>query len=134
MEDNERLVIEYQKAQDSAEHHDSLLWTVTSIIWAGNLVLLGLVLVSIKNKDLRIILTFLSVFGILLVVSMFLFAILFSYIKRQKYKRCKDLEETLGFKQHKELKYPNCVQTLLYFFITIIFLIIWVAVMVTVWT
>jgi hypothetical protein len=134
MDDHERLAIEYQKAQDSAEHHDNLLWTVTSIIWAGNLVLLGLVLDSIKNIDLRIVLIILSVFGILLVISMFLIAILLGNVKRQKYKRCKELEEILGFKQHKELKYPNCLQTLLYFFITIIFIIVWIAVMVTVCT
>ncbi len=133
MENNELLAIEYQKAQDSAEHHDNLLWTVTSIIWAGNLVLLGFVLYSIKNNDLQIILTSLSALGILLIVSMFLFAILFRSIRRQKYKRCKELEQILGFKQHKDLKYTNCAQTLLYFFITIIFLIIWITVMVTVW-
>jgi hypothetical protein len=129
----ERLAIEYQKAQDSAEHHDTLLWTATSIIWAGNLVLIGFVLDSIKKNELRIILILLSVLGIFLVSTMCVIAKSFRKVKQQKYNRCKELERILGFKQHRDLKYPNRIQTFLYYFITIIFLIFWIIVIFAVW-
>ena len=34
-------IAEYKATQDSAQHHDNLLWYVSSIVWGGNLVLLG---------------------------------------------------------------------------------------------
>jgi hypothetical protein len=37
---NEILLVEYQKAQDSAEHHDNLVGSVTSL-WLGSAVLIG---------------------------------------------------------------------------------------------
>ncbi len=46
------LLVEYQTAQDSAEHHDALLWNVTAIIWGANLVLIGFVLQSIGRTEL----------------------------------------------------------------------------------
>ena len=36
--DNQSLLVEYQAAQDSAQHHDSLVWTTTGIIWGAGLV------------------------------------------------------------------------------------------------
>ena len=40
------LLVEYQAAQDSAQHHDNQMWSASSVIWGGNLVLLGLVFSS----------------------------------------------------------------------------------------
>jgi len=125
--------IEYQKTQDSAEHHDALLWTTVSIIWAGNLVLLGFVLNNIKNPDLRIILTHLSIFGIILAICMYIFALLFNSIIKQKYDRCKKLEDILGFEQHKKLKYPSGVQKSLLIITTIAFVLIWISTICTIW-
>ena len=42
-EEREVLLVEYQAAQSSAQHHDQLVWTVTSIVWGSNLVLLGVI-------------------------------------------------------------------------------------------
>ena len=41
--DKEVLLVEYQAAQESAQHHDNLVWTVTALIWGGMLVLLEMV-------------------------------------------------------------------------------------------
>ena len=125
--------IEYQKAQDSAEHHDNLLWTVTSIIWAGNLVLLGFVLNNITDPNLRFFLTLLSILGIILVTCMCVFAFLFTSIRNQKYERCKRLEETLKFTQHNALKCPKYVQRILSTIIDVAFILIWVSVICIIW-
>jgi len=37
--DKEVLLVEYQAAQESAQHHDNLIWTVTALIWGGMFVL-----------------------------------------------------------------------------------------------
>src|SRR5438093_874597 len=44
------LLVEYQKAQDSAEHHDSLVWNITSLNWVGSAVLMGFVLNGIDAQ------------------------------------------------------------------------------------
>ncbi len=36
------LLTEYDKAQDSAQHHDTLVWTVSSLNWIGSAVLIVL--------------------------------------------------------------------------------------------
>jgi hypothetical protein len=47
--DLQALFLEYDKAQDSAQHHDTLLWTSVSFIFGGMLVLLGFVLNSLDT-------------------------------------------------------------------------------------
>jgi hypothetical protein len=43
------LLVEYQKAQDSAEHHDGRIANVTSL-WVGTAVLMGFVLSALTKK------------------------------------------------------------------------------------
>src|SRR5437867_1823619 len=38
---------EYTAAQESAQHHDGLIWRTTGVVWAGNFVLLGFVVSTI---------------------------------------------------------------------------------------
>jgi hypothetical protein len=47
--DLQALLVEYDKAQDSAQHHDSLVWTSVSFIFGGMLVLLRFVLNSLDK-------------------------------------------------------------------------------------
>ncbi len=95
--------VEYQQAQDSAQHHDNLVWTTTSIIWAGNLVLLGLILgliVKDNNVDttsqvfssLRPLFIILGALGILLSLFVWSMQLQFGKIRNFKYKRCKEIE------------------------------------------
>ena len=44
-------IAEYKATQDSAQHHDNLLWYVSSIVWGGNLILLGSCLKNISNIE-----------------------------------------------------------------------------------
>ena len=127
-----KFEIEYQKAQDSAEHHDNLIWTTVSIIWAGNLVLLGFVLNNIKNPELKTILTFISIFGIILILCMCILAFVFNYIMNQKYECCKNLEEKLKFQQHRTVKCPRCLVKIMISIITLAFILIWASVICTI--
>lgn len=46
--DHAALLVEYQKAQDSAEHHDRRIANLTSL-WVGTAVLMGFVLCALKE-------------------------------------------------------------------------------------
>ena len=127
--DNDILLVEYQSAQESAQHHDNLVWTVTSIIWGGMLVLLGLVLGNLDNSKLRLILFSLSILGIVLTIAVWIFALQLNSVKRQKYQRCKDLEKLLHMFQHTELKYCSGLQRIIYGIVTILFIIAWIVVL-----
>ena len=95
----EILLAEYAAAQSSAEHHDSLLWSATSIIWSGNLVLLGLAVTSLDTPHSLPLLASLAVLGCVLVWFVDKFTQDFRSIKNQKYERCKKIEESLGLMQ-----------------------------------
>jgi hypothetical protein len=45
------LLVEYGKAQDSAEHHDNLVWSIASLNWVGSAVLLGFVFGTIDADE-----------------------------------------------------------------------------------
>jgi hypothetical protein len=129
----EVLLVEYQAAQESAQHHDNLIWTVTTILWSATLVLFGFVLGSLDKPNLRPILIFLSILGIILTIAVWGFALQFNSVKRQKYNRCKTIERLLGMRQHRELKFSAGWQRIIYGIVTMLFIIVWVKVFVMVW-
>jgi hypothetical protein len=47
----------YEQCQQSAEHHDTLLWEVTYIVWGSTMLLLGFVLEAIKEQPLLCLIT-----------------------------------------------------------------------------
>lgn len=131
--DKDILLVEYQAAQESAQHHDNLIWTTTTIIWSVTLILFGFVIDNLNNPNNRIILTFLSILGIFLTAAIFVFVLQFNSIKRQKYDRCKAIEKILDMYQHRKLEYPKGVQTVVYLIITHFFIIAWLIILWTVW-
>lgn len=134
MEKNkEVLLVEYQAAQESAQHHDNLVWTVTALIWGGMLVLFGFVLGNLDNVSLRLILILLSIIGITLTIAVLVFMLQFNSVMRQKYQRCKTIELLLGMRQHNELKYTPGLQKIIYKIITILFVIAWFTVFWLAW-
>ncbi len=127
------LLMEYQTAQESAQHHDNLVWTTTAIIWSATLILFGFVIDNLNNPNNRIILTFLSVLGIFLIITVFGFVLQLNSVKRQKYNRCKTIEEILDMHQHRDLKYSTGLQRFVYRIITSLFIIAWLIVLWIVW-
>lgn len=125
--DNQELLVEYQSAQNSAQHHDSLIWNVTNIFLAASLVLFGFILASFDNHNIdKCILEILSYFGIFVIIYAYSCALHLACIRDQKYERCKEIEKIIGFKQHSELKHWKCFHKIANTIISMIFIIIWV--------
>jgi hypothetical protein len=117
------LSIEYQKAQDSAQHHDTLAWSSFGVCIAVNLALLGFVKDFLQHREL---LSLLCVFAIALTIATLKIMFMFNDIKRQKYARCKELEPLLGFRQHSYLQYQGRTQRIMVTVIFVILSLIWV--------
>jgi hypothetical protein len=100
--DREILLVEYQKAQDSAEHHDNIVGSVTSL-WLGSAIFIGFVLSGLASgdaADYKSVLYLVIVLGMLLTVLVWTWATRVSELKKQKYERCKEIERILGMEQH----------------------------------
>lgn len=90
-------LVEYQAAQDSAQHHDNLVWSITSLNWIGSAVLMGFVLDKVDNaKTLfaKVPLLFIALVGIVLTGCVWRWAYQMRRIKFAKYKRCQALESS----------------------------------------
>jgi len=134
------FLVEYQASQNSAQHHDNLIVTVSSLMWGASLILLGFIFGQLTNPNvltnpnLRILITLLSVLGILLCFSAFIFALRFNKVMNQKYRRCKDLEKKFGFKQHSKLRFCRGINRIVYGFVMLLFIATWVIVIWLIWS
>jgi hypothetical protein len=117
-------LIEYQGAQSSAQHHDYLVWFVTSIMWAGSLVLMGQILKVLDKRAPIFPVVMLAVLGITMTICVWVFTFQLRRIKNQKYARCKEIEKQLGvLEQHAKVQDPYIRQTYLYGVIMVLFLL-----------
>jgi len=129
----EALLVEYQAAQSSAQHHDGLVWTVTNILWALSIAVFGFVLTKLGESGLRTMLTGLAFIGVMLLCYSWLCALQFSFIRNQKYKRCKEIESQLGLKQHTQLRYRTYLQRVLYALLFWTIITAWMVLIVHIW-
>jgi hypothetical protein len=129
----QELLVEYQAAQDSAQHHDQLIWSITSILWASGLVLLGLVISAMDRPGLRIPLSIGCVLAIAVTAYLWWCVRLMRAIKVQRYDHCKSIEKQLGLKLHSQLVYAAGSQTKWYTWIMLLYLLIWVGVIALIW-
>jgi hypothetical protein len=100
--DREILLVEYQKAQDSAEHHDNLVGSVTSL-WLGSAIFIGFVLSGLASRHAahyKIVLYLVIALGMFLTFLVWTWADRASKLKKLKYDRCKEIEQALGMEQH----------------------------------
>jgi len=125
------LLVEYQKAQDSAQFHDGVVWTSTGISWAMSVVLLGF---ALAHLDLKIPITAAAVLGVCVVCFQLQVQALCRSIKGQKYERCRQIEGKLGMRANRELKYRPAQQTLFYRAISVCFIALWACVLFVAWT
>lgn len=130
----EFFLTEYEMAQDSAQHHDNLVWSVSTLMWGVSAVLLGFVLSSLKDKENPLIICMFCILGVTIIFCAWYFTRQFRSIRGQKYKRCKELEAIFSFKQHTDLKHPESSQTNIYSAVMLLFLATWVAVLVKVFS
>ena len=134
--DENKFLTEYAKAQDSAEHHDTLIWTATGVACAANIALLIFVIRKDALLNYPITSTLLGVLGMLLIVSVWLVANALIELKKKKYDRCKDLEKKLGFCQHLDTQeyYPVGRQRRFYNLSMAIILVVWVVILGLIWS
>ncbi|EMV0269109.1 hypothetical protein ACP43V_13325 [Vibrio genomosp. F10 str. 9ZC157] len=130
--ENENKLLEYEMAQNSAEHHDNLVWSVSTLTWGVSSVLLGFVLNNIAENKLGIVILLFCLIGIFLILCSWLFARQFRSIRNQKYRRCKELERELGLVQHRNIKHKEGSQSAMYSIIMLLFIATWVVVFVKV--
>lgn len=130
------LLQEYGKAQDSAEHSDSLIWTSTSIIWGGELLLISYLVTSFQvshwNRT-RVLLTLAAVFATLLLWVGRRIVLIWNSTMNQKYNRCKKIEDLLGMKQHSKLDSQEDAQKTLYLAVTVCLTVFWAVYVSVLW-
>lgn len=133
--DENRFLTEYSKAQDSAEHHDNLIWTATGVIYAANVALLIFVIKKDTLINHRITSTLLGLLGMLMIVCVWLLSDTLIALKKRKYKRCKELEDKFGFEQHRNesKNYPSGRQRLVYNLCMGMFFFVWGVVLTLIW-
>lgn len=119
------LLAEYHAVQASAQHHDSLIWTATGIIWAASLVLLGIVVGNVGDARTRLPLAGVAVIAVLLHVFLMIVQTELRAIKRQKYERSKWIETKLSMRQDSSVCHDEGSQTQWYRIIQILFIVAW---------
>ena len=129
------LLTEYEAAQSSAEHYETLIWTVSNTLWALSMVLFGFTL-SMMDKIGRLgannMLIFLPIIGISLLVYSWICVNQFAQIKNYKYERCKAIEIQLGLKQHTKLIYRWKIQRFVHAFLFCLMVIAWIVIIVSI--
>ncbi|KQC13169.1 MAG: hypothetical protein APR63_09290 [Desulfuromonas sp. SDB] len=122
MEEIERqiLLTEYQQAQNSAQHHDNLQWTSMSIMTTAIIVLLGFAFSQIDHSTNKFFVALASEIGIILILITGLLVKMSNRAKKEKYDRCKQIEDQLGMRQHSAYKHVSNAGMMLLFSIGII--------------
>jgi len=122
---DDALLVEYQAAQNSAQHHDNLIWSINGVVWAASLVLLGLLLKLSPNRTMVPVMLLISLLGVFLVIQVWTYTYQLKDLKKQKYERCKEIERKLNLRQHSSVSWKSGRQWLLYNVIMIFFILIW---------
>lgn len=125
---DEELLAEYQAAQNSAQHHDTIIWSINSVVWGASLLLLGFLLNRSPDPSMKLIVTLVSILGILLIIKVWTYTFQLAELKRQKYNRCKEIEEKFNLQQHRNVKWKSGRQKFLYSAVMLLFIVIWIVV------
>lgn len=121
------LLVEYEKAQDSAEHHDQLLWAVVGLLATGLATLLTIPPGHRPPPNDSVWERFYPpVAGITLSLLLFYFIHSFRFFRDEKYKRCKAIEGILRMEQHSKLKPQKLKQIWVVYGLSGIFLLVWI--------
>ncbi len=128
--DKEVLLVEYQKSQDSAQHHANMAWYSVNLTYAGSLILLGLVVNNISNITMLQLLP-LAFLGIILPIVAMLTEVKFSNVEKQKYDRCKDIENELKMEQHTKLRRSRINLLVIYRILSFCFIFVWAVLLIS---
>ena len=122
------LLEEYRAAQESAHHHDNLIWTTSGIVWAGNFVLLGYAVDRSFPQADRLV-PFGCLLGFLLTLAMWRVAFVWNEVKNVKYQRCREIETQFGMRQHRNVEaiYPQGEMKVWYAMVSAAIAAAWIA-------
>jgi len=120
------LLVEYQQAQDSAHHHDRLLWTVVGSLLAGQAVLFGFAVGGGKTRPDPQIQTYCATLGLALSLFVVITVHSLASYRNQKYSRCREIERQLGMKQHLNVTTPWPSQRKVFYVVALLFAIGWI--------
>jgi hypothetical protein len=94
-DENNWLMLEYEKAQDSAEHHNQMAWVVSSLFILTSLTLFGEIIANIEKLSFSIL--SLGVFiGIFLIIVNGILFFSSQKTKIKKYEICKGIERKIN--------------------------------------
>ena len=134
------MLAEYQQAQASAEHYNSLLWQVINIFTAANAVLLAAigtaVVAGAAHRLQWLFLLAVAALGLVMNMAALRFTHVFRSYQNQKLERCRELErtiETLSLTQmtnHKGLCSLKGIHRFWYFTLEGVLLGIWITLLV----
>lgn len=102
------MLLEYEKAQDSAEHHDHMAWFTSTVLVVASITLFGLLLTAI-NKHNSFFILYGCIIGFLLIIINWKLFSGAQNIKIEKYKTCKKIEKYLNelLRKEKEIEYQG---------------------------
>ncbi len=139
-EDRNILLVEYQKAQDSAEHFDTVSWAIKSVLWAGNLVLLGFALdqlvkicTTTEHAVQSALVTTVSLIGIMAAIAAYLWSRQCSRAIGYKYCLCKRIESRIGMEHHQKTPWKRGLGSLLTTGATWVLVLTWAATIILSW-
>src|SRR5215471_7684593 len=95
---------EYSATQESAQHHDSLIWTATGPVWGGNFVLLGFIIEALSSGCGGVWIPLAGLLGFILTAGVWKCVAVWNEIMNIKYRRCRELEERLDMWQHRDVE------------------------------
>jgi hypothetical protein len=129
---------EYKGAQASAEHLDSISWTIKGALWAGNLALLGFAIGQLANAanlitSTRGILTGAAWIGISALVAAYLWSRQCGKAITFKLHLCQQLEKPLGMTQHTDAPWTEGLGGQLTCWTTCTLTHAWIAVVILAW-
>ena len=131
-ERNKALLVEYSAAQNSAQHHDTLVWNSIGLIWSAQLVLLGFIIQGSNDMLNPKITLFACVLALVLLIYLCISYFSFRKIRNFKYQICKEIEKELSLHQHNSLNHKKYIGTISFFVVTVLFGIVWLLVIVEV--
>ena len=129
----EKLLAEYDRAQEAAYHGDAILYEVAAIIWSGNALLLGFILEAPSHLGIQVVVAALSILGILTSVFVMRTQSLSKIGQHIAYDVCQKIERQvpLTYKLHCRIdaEYPAGAAWRWICLITAAFIAVWVVVL-----
>lgn len=128
-DEEERQLKEYELSQQSAEHHDAMLWEVTAIIWGANTLMIAFTFETARDPVTQSRVLVAAILGIALTIFARVNYLTSRQVRRRKYAICQAIEEAIPLvhEQHvnEERVYQKGVQTNWHLAMTVLFVCGW---------